>query len=222
MGRIVCAPEHWAAGGRCFALMRYQGKISGWRDDQGFGFASPNGGGQKAFVHIKAFLKHSARPVEGDLITYELAKDEKNRYYAKNIQFVAESSASSAYYKPSLIPTYFAILFLVLLFLLTLNKLAPLNLFVVYLCASVFTFVIYAKDKLAAKNNNQRTPENTLHLLSFVGGWPGAIFAQKMLRHKSKKEDFQTTFWLTVFLNLLAIAWLLLSEDGKKFISAFI
>ena len=132
------------------------------------------------------------------------------------------SSTSSKYHKPSLIPTYFAILFLVLLFLLTPKKLAPLNLFVVYLCISAITFIIYAKDKMAAKNNSQRAPENTLHLLSFIGGWPGAIFAQKMLRHKSTKEDFQTTFWLTVFLNLLAIAWLLLSEDGKNFISAFI
>ena len=202
--------------------MRYQGKISGWKDDQGFGFVSPNGGGQKAFVHIKAFLKYSSRPEDGDLITYEIAKDEKNRSYAKNIQFVFESSVSSEYYKPSLMPTYFAILFLILLFLLTLNKFAPLNLFAVYLCVSAVTFVIYAKDKLAAKNNSQRTPESTLHLLSFLGGWPGAIFAQKILRHKSKKEAFQTTFWMTVFLNFATIAWLLLSDSGKDFISALI
>jgi len=202
--------------------MRYQGKISGLKDDQGFGFVSPNVGGQKAFVHIKAFFQHSYRPVDGDLITYELAKDEKSRYYAKNIQFVAESSTSSEYYKPSLIPTYFAILFLVLLFLLTLNNQAPLNLFVVYFCISAITFIIYAKDKLASKNNSQRTPENTLHLLSFVGGWPGAIFSQKILHHKSKNEAFQTTFWMTVFLNFLAIAWLQLSDGGKNFINAFI
>lgn len=77
MGRAVCKAEYGLASRRCFALMRYQGKISGWKDDQGFGFVSPNGGGQKAFIHINAFLKHSARPVAGDLVTYELAKDEK-------------------------------------------------------------------------------------------------------------------------------------------------
>lgn len=202
--------------------MRYQGKILDWKDDQGFGFVSPNGGGQKAFVHIKAFFKHSARPVEGDLITYELAKDDKSRYYAKNIQFVAKSSTPSTYYKPSLIPTYFAILFLVILFLLTLNKLAPFKLFVVYLSFSAINFVVYAIDKLAAKNNSQRTPENTLHLLSFVGGWPGAIFAQKLLRHKSKKAAFQTTFWIIVFLNFSAVTWLLFSDDVKNFLIAFI
>ena len=201
--------------------MRYQGKISSWKDDQGFGFVSPNGGGQKAFVHINAFLKHSARPVDGDLVTYELAKDEKNRYLAKNIQFVGKTSTSSEYYKPSLIPICFAILFFVFLFLMILNKLAPLNLFLVYLCVSAITFVIYAIDKLAAKNNSQRTSENTLHILGLVGGWPGAIFAQKILRHKSKKEAFQTTFWVTVILNFLAVVWLLFSDGGKSFIGTF-
>ena len=222
MGRALCTPKYGLACGRCFTLMRYQGKISGWKDAQGFGFVIPNGGGKKVFVHIKAFLKNSYRPVDGDLITYELVKDEKNRYYAKNIQFVGELSISPKYYKLSLIPTCFAILFLVLLFLLTLNKLAPLNLFIFYLCVSAITFVIYAKDKLAAKNNNQRTPEKTLHLLSFVGGWPGAVIAQKTLRHKSKKETFKTTFLMTVFLNLLVVGWLLFSAGGKNFISTLI
>lgn len=32
--------------------MRYQGKITGWKDDKGFGFVIPNGGGQKAFVYF--------------------------------------------------------------------------------------------------------------------------------------------------------------------------
>lgn len=221
MGRALRATEYWLACGRCFALMRYQGKISAWKDEQGFGFVSPNGGGQKAFVHIKAFLRRSPRPVDGDLITYELAKDKRNRYYAKNIQLVGESSMSLEHHKSSLIPSFFAILFLVLLFLLTLNKLVPLNLFVAYLCVSAVTFIVYAKDKLAAKNNRQRTPENILHLLSFIAGWPGAIFAQKIFRHKSKKEAFQNIFWLTVFLNFSAIAWLLLSDSGKNFINAF-
>lgn len=39
--------------------MRYQGKVTNWKYDQGFGFVIPNGGGQKAFVHIKACSKTS-------------------------------------------------------------------------------------------------------------------------------------------------------------------
>lgn len=53
--------------------MRYQGKITDWKDDRGFGFITPNGGGAKVFVHISAFRKSEARPVGNDLVTYELA-----------------------------------------------------------------------------------------------------------------------------------------------------
>ena len=202
--------------------MRYQGKISDWNNEKGFGFVSPNGGGQKAFVHIKAFLKYSSRPVGGELITYELEKDPKNRFYAKNIELMGESLVASEYGKSNFIPSFFAVTFLVLLYLLTFIKFAPLNLLLAYLVVSAFTFVVYAKDKLAAKKNTQRTPEITLHLLSIIGGWPGAIFAQKLLRHKSKKEAFQNIFWVTVFFNILAILWLLLSDRGKSLITAFI
>jgi cold shock CspA family protein len=52
--------------------MRYQGKITDWKDDRGFGFVTPNGGGTKVFVHISAFRKGEARPVGNDLVTYEL------------------------------------------------------------------------------------------------------------------------------------------------------
>ena len=53
--------------------MRHQGKITDWKDDRGFGFITPNGGGAKVFVHISAFRKGEARPAGNDLVTYELA-----------------------------------------------------------------------------------------------------------------------------------------------------
>jgi uncharacterized membrane protein YsdA (DUF1294 family) len=73
---------------------------------------------------------------------------------------------------------------------------------VFYCLVSFFTFMMYAADKSAAKNNRWRTKESTLHLLSVIGGWPGALFAQKKLRHKSKKTEFQVIFWITVLINL--------------------
>jgi cold shock CspA family protein len=53
--------------------MRYQGKITDWKDDRGFGFITPNGGGAKVFVHISAFRKSEGRPVRNDLVTYAIA-----------------------------------------------------------------------------------------------------------------------------------------------------
>jgi uncharacterized membrane protein YsdA (DUF1294 family)/cold shock CspA family protein len=199
--------------------MRYQGKISSWKDNQGFGFVTPNRCGQKAFVHIKAFLNNSTRPVDGDLITYELAKDEKNRFYAKNIKFVS-NAPSMERYKTRLIPTYFATLFLFSLLILSLTQRLPLTALVSYVVITFLTFILYAMDKSAAKNSQRRISENTLHLFSLLGGWPGAVFAQKTLHHKSKKVAFQTTFWITVALNCLAISWLMFSNSGMEALNA--
>jgi uncharacterized membrane protein YsdA (DUF1294 family) len=80
------------------------------------------------------------------------------------------------------------------------GKLPPM-VFFLYLGASALTFLAYASDKTAAKNNRWRTRESTLHLCSLAGGWPGALFAQRLLRHKSRKGSFQITFWFTVVLN---------------------
>jgi uncharacterized membrane protein YsdA (DUF1294 family) len=75
-------------------------------------------------------------------------------------------------------------------------------------------------DKSAAKNSQRRISENTLHLFSLLGGWPGAVFAQKTLHHKSKKVAFQTTFWIIVALNCLAISWLMFSNSGMEALNA--
>jgi uncharacterized membrane protein YsdA (DUF1294 family) len=73
-----------------------------------------------------------------------------------------------------------------------------------YLSLSAVTFIVYAIDKSAAKRNARRTPENTLHLLAILGGWPGALLAQTWLRHKSSKTSFRRVFWVTVTVNLFA------------------
>ena len=73
---------------------------------------------------------------------------------------------------------------------------------------SLFTFVVYYADKQAAFRSGRRTPENTLHLLAFLGGWPGAFLAQRIFRHKSSKAGFQLMFWITVIANVSVLAWL--------------
>lgn len=68
--------------------------------------------------------------------------------------------------------------------------------------ASVACFVAYALDKRAAGTGRRRTPERTLLLLGLAGGWPGALLAQRWLRHKSRKTAFRRRFWGSVALNL--------------------
>jgi uncharacterized membrane protein YsdA (DUF1294 family) len=74
---------------------------------------------------------------------------------------------------------------------------------------SLAAFVVYWKDKYAAERGRWRIPENTLHLWSLAGGWPGAWFAQQVLRHKSSKGSFLATYWATVVLHLAGMgAWI--------------
>lgn len=70
---------------------------------------------------------------------------------------------------------------------------------------SSLTFFVYYKDKRAAINNTWRIQEKTLHLLAVLGGWPGAFYAQKKLRHKSIKQSFRLFFYVTVIGNLMLI-----------------
>ena len=68
-------------------------------------------------------------------------------------------------------------------------------------------------DKYAAQQGQWRTPENTLHLFSLLGGRPGAWFAQQLLRHKSSKPSFRAVYRVTVVLRCLALtAWLFRSS----------
>ncbi|MDP4074145.1 cold shock and DUF1294 domain-containing protein [Acidovorax sp. A1169] len=71
---------------------------------------------------------------------------------------------------------------------------------------NLLTFIVYYLDKSAAQSGQWRVPENNLHLLALVGGWPGAWFAQQMLRHKSSKTRFRATYWATVILNCAGLA----------------
>lgn len=81
----------------------------------------------------------------------------------------------------------------------------PMQVVYAYLGLSLVTFLVYFKDKSAAKNGRWRTPEATLHLLALVGGWPGALIAQRTFRHKTKKTSFQVVFWITVVFNIVAL-----------------
>jgi uncharacterized membrane protein YsdA (DUF1294 family) len=77
-----------------------------------------------------------------------------------------------------------------------------------YVLMSAVTFAAYGLDKRAARRGARRTPEATLHLLSLLGGWPGALAAQNVFRHKTVKQPFRTVFWCTVVLNCLALGLL--------------
>ena len=71
------------------------------------------------------------------------------------------------------------------------------------------TIIAYYVDKIAAINHAWRVPENTLHTLEFLGGWPGALCAQKLFRHKTSKKSFRAIFWLMIVMEFAAV-WIIL------------
>jgi cold shock CspA family protein len=53
------------------APVPHKGQLTTWKDDRGFGFIKPDGGGQEIFLHISALPRASRRPQVGDTILYE-------------------------------------------------------------------------------------------------------------------------------------------------------
>ncbi|WP_220254358.1 DUF1294 domain-containing protein [Vreelandella rituensis] len=81
---------------------------------------------------------------------------------------------------------------------------------------SAVSFVMYALDKSAARRGAWRIAEKTLHITDLIGGWPGALVAQRVFRHKTRKQPFQSIFWTAVVVNTGALAWLLLSDGAAS------
>lgn len=85
-----------------------------------------------------------------------------------------------------------------------------------FISVNLLTFFVYKYDKINAQLNGPkkellcyRVPEKNLHLLSLLGGWPGAYIAQNYLRHKTIKQPFQKIFALTIMVNIFVLMLIL-------------
>lgn len=81
-----------------------------------------------------------------------------------------------------------------------------------YLLMGGITFMVYAEDKRRARLGRYRISEKTLHALEVLFGWFGALIAQQVFRHKTRKQPFQLVFW---GIGVLHLAGLVLF--GKQF-----
>lgn len=199
--------------------LRYAGKITEWNDERGFGFAVPNGGGDRVFVHISNLKGRSRRPMIGDRVTYLVAKDPRGRLQAKAVGFVDVDRVKHA--KDSSLPRA-AIGSIVLagVVVTVVAGLLPPIFAGIYLVFSGLSYLLYAKDKGAAKRNAWRTPEHTLHMLDLLGGWPGGLVAQQQFHHKTIKQPFQFVFWLSVIANIGGAWWLTTSGTAVRLSAA--
>ena len=187
------------------SVRRREGILAEWNDDRGFGFITPTDGGSRAFVHVSAF-PHGRRPDTGCEVTYAEVRDERNRVRASEVRYIAALPArrrTGAGISLALAIT--ALFFTVLVGLLVLGELSFM-LLAAYGLLSGIAFVMYGADKSAAEQGRWRTSESTLHTIALVGGWPGALVARRVFRHKTTKQPFRAIFWVTVLANCAALA----------------
>jgi uncharacterized membrane protein YsdA (DUF1294 family)/cold shock CspA family protein len=199
--------------------MRHQGKITKWKDDQGFGFITPDGGGDQVFVHIKSFSNRLRRPLGNEIVTYEVISDEKGRRRAEHVAFMGDRPRIPG--RDGAGWFVLSVIFLIFVAVSVVLDQLPIVVLALYVIASAVAFLVYAHDKSAAKKGQWRTNERTLHVLSLIGGWPGALIAQKLFRHKSKKPSFRILFWTTVVFNCIGLVWLF-SNSGAEALRSFL
>lgn len=207
--------------------IRKQGHIKKWQDDKGFGFIE-TAAGESVFFHVSAF-KAQRHPEVGEQVVFTVGQDNQGRLQAKDVQelsFVQQKmaqknnqirqrnhkrSAQAEFEADQKKRLFLGIGFYgVLILLAVMNKLSWLVI-AWYVILGVITYGMYAKDKAAAQNGDWRTPESTLHLLSTLGGWVGALVAQTYLRHKSQKPEFRIVYYLTVIINLAGLLFIMVN-----------
>jgi uncharacterized membrane protein YsdA (DUF1294 family)/cold shock CspA family protein len=183
---------------------RLNGRLVKWDDERGFGFVSHEDHDRDVFVHINEFRRGSPRPVQGDQLTFRIVQDDERGQCATRVRFANSkeqwSTPPAACMLPGLL--YFFAMGLYG-FLYGINAWFPVAIFVL----SLLAYGKYWHDKRKAQRGEWRTPEQTLHIVSFLGGWPGALIAQWHIRHKNRKLTFQTVFWAVVLANVGLTIW---------------
>ncbi len=185
--------------------MERRGTLKSWNDDKGFGFIRPEQGGEELFVHISA-VHGERRPLVGDRVLFVAGRDAQGRLRAEHVrldtpltldqpairQRPARSYSTGKRESGRGRPARRLIAGNV--------QQLPLKL-ALYAVASLLTFFLYWRDKHSALKDRWRTPETTLHLFELAGGWPGALLAQQVFRHKTRKLGYQLLFWLIVVMH---------------------
>ena len=201
--------------------VRFEGTLTQWNDERGFGHVQPTLGGEPVFVHISAWPKGAGRPRLQQAVSFEVETGPKGKR-ARHVRIVqvrrTQTPSARAVRARWGTATLFALpAFLVVFTVVSVLWRPPMWVGALYGVATALTFIVYAADKAAAARGGWRTSESTLHLLSLVGGWPGALVAQQVLRHKSTKREFRQVFWATVVSNQVCFV-VLASPAGRAWL----
>lgn len=84
--------------------------------------------------------------------------------------------------------------------------------------SSVIALLVYWSDKKKAQADGWRTPERDLHFWEMLGGWPGAMVAREVFRHKYKKRSFliQSRYIIFCHCSLLFLAFAMSDRQFRQ------
>lgn len=194
----------------------YQGYVIHWNDEKGYGFIQLNPKYQNLFFHISTFAYHHCRPKIDDAVIFTVEPGKNNGWQAKRVVLlqdqdaiyensicdIAENSHPKKF-EGFLYAALDALYFLILSYI-------SLPLAITAAVLSVLTVALYSYDKKAAAAGERRVPDASFHIASLLGGWPGALFARPMLRHKIRQQRFKVFFWASIVINFCALYALIL------------
>ncbi|BDT67932.1 hypothetical protein os1_21110 [Comamonadaceae bacterium OS-1] len=200
--------------------MKKKGKIHHWNTSRGMGSIRSSQTGYDVLFRIKDY-RGSTLPREGETVWFDEVSSVHTKPHAIGVSTVSGNADVH-----STRPRHYigrrsnARPFVLLLFLWVVlgvwgvwSYRLPVWLVAAVLAVNLLTVLAYAKGLQTARNRSWRTPEPVLHLLSLLGGWPGAGLAQAVMRYRSQKPSFGTLYWCTVGLHLaLLLGWLLWLE----------
>lgn len=181
------------------AVLWREGKVVEWTDGKGYGWIVA--GEKRWFFHIKGMAKGEPRPRVGARVRFMEGMDERGRSRAEGVRVLDGGATVGG--RMGLWG------WLVLAVALVVPGLAAAKLHFRHgvpwwgtagwlTVASLAAYALYGSDKGRAQRGGWRVPEKVLHLAELIGGWPGAWVAQRRLRHKCRKLEYQVVFWLIV------------------------
>ena len=72
------------------------GTVKFFNEQKGYGFISPDGGGQDAFVHITAVERAGMRTLrENQRVSYDLQQDNRGKTKAENLKSADDAAATA-------------------------------------------------------------------------------------------------------------------------------
>lgn len=187
----------------------YVGRVVRWDKAQNTGEIKVRSIKAKVPFSQSAYVLRNTIPKKSDQVSFVLGK-RHDQWIATRVipQGYAIGFADQASLQPSgtlmdggISSVILASAF-VLLHLLAVSMIS-LPVAVAYLILSCLLLTLYRFDKRTAEHDGRHLPDVILHLLAFIGGWPGGLIAQLRYRHHNASIRFIRIFWASAVLNVI-------------------